>query len=111
STTTYAVTGTSASGCIGTTTVTVTVSDTQLPSFTGCPGNITLAAESGSCGAAATWTEPVAADNCPGLHVNRNHSSGEFFPVGTTTVIYTATDDGGNPPGGGGLPETGTTPH
>ena len=40
---------------------------------------------------------PVANDNCPGVQVVRTGvPAGNFFPVGPTTVTYTATDKSGN---------------
>jgi HYR domain len=85
-------------------TFTVTVNDTQPPTIT-CPGSITSVAAA-SC-PIQTSTPPVnftvtAADNCPGVTVVcKNQSgavvtSGQPFPIGTTTVTCTATDTSGN---------------
>lgn len=100
---------------IGTTTVTcteesascmftVTVNDTQTPTIT-CPSDITATAAvacplSGSSGP-VNFTV-TASDNCPGVTVvckNQNNqvvTSGQTFPVGSTTVTCTATDASGN---------------
>lgn len=82
---------------------TVTVRDTQPPTIT-CPQNITFVAAA-TC--PVTNSMPVnftvtATDNCPGVTVicrNQNGvvvTSGQPFPVGTTTVTCTATDAAGN---------------
>jgi hypothetical protein len=48
--------------------------------------------DAGNCSAVVTWTAPTAADNCEVLSFTSNYASGYAFPVGTTTVTYTATD-------------------
>ncbi|MGE0589192.1 MAG: HYR domain-containing protein, partial [Cyclobacteriaceae bacterium] len=73
----------------------VVVSDNELPKFTSCPGNITIASGT-ACNASATWNAPVAADNCGLASVISSHTPGEQFSPGTTTVSYTATDVNGN---------------
>jgi gliding motility-associated-like protein len=74
---------------------TVTVNDVTPPSFTSCPGDISVAA-SASCEAIATWTLPTATDNCAVTNVIGTHLSGTLFPIGTTVVSYQATDGSGN---------------
>jgi hypothetical protein len=82
---------------------TVTVQDTQPPTIT-CPPNITFVAAA-TC--PPTNSMPVsftvtASDNCGAVTVvcrNQNGvvvTSGQPFPVGTTTVTCTATDGSGN---------------
>ncbi len=75
---------------------TVTVNDTEAPATSGCPSNIVLNAD-GSCGAIATWTAPTASDNCSGVSIAQTAgpASGSTFPLGTTTITYTATDGAG----------------
>ncbi len=77
----------------------ITVSDTELPTFTGCPTALTVDAELGSCGAMVGASEgfisPTASDNCT-FNVLSTHNPGQFFPVGVTTVTYTASDSSGN---------------
>ena len=70
----------------------VTVVDNENPVITGLPANITKSNDAGTCGAVVTWTAPSVSDNCPGAVISSNLSSGAVFPVGTTTVTYTATD-------------------
>lgn len=65
--------------------------DTQPPVLSNCPQNIALTTTQ-TC-ATASWTTPTATDNCTTPpSVSANFSSGSCFPIGTTTVIYTATD-------------------
>ncbi|TRX33260.1 HYR domain-containing protein [Flavobacterium sp. ZT3R18] len=97
--TTVTYTATDAAGNTATCSFTVTVNDTEKPVFSYCPSNITTSNGLGNCSAVVTWTAPSATDNCtaPGSLVWTNsHSSGGTFPVGTTTVTYTAKDAAGN---------------
>lgn len=66
------------------------------PIIVGTPGNQTLTNNNGICGAVATWVNPTVTDNCTGATLSSNYPSGSTFPVGTTSVIYTATDVNGN---------------
>ncbi|MGZ3963139.1 MAG: HYR domain-containing protein, partial [Flavisolibacter sp.] len=78
---------------------TVTVIDDIKPTISGMPANITVrssTANSSSCTQVATWTAPTASDNCTVQSLNSNYPSGSSFPVGTTTVTYTALDVHGN---------------
>ncbi|MBC7865452.1 MAG: HYR domain-containing protein, partial [Bacteroidia bacterium] len=78
-------------------TFTVTVTDNEVPVISSCPTNITIAANNAGCTGIATWTAPGVSDNCvTGLSLNSTHTSGAVFPVGTTTITYTATDGSGN---------------
>jgi PKD-like domain/Secretion system C-terminal sorting domain/HYR domain/Putative metal-binding motif len=70
------------------------------PVIAGCPANQSITTPIGSCTANATWIAPTAtdADNCLSpLSFLSTHNSGDAFPIGTTTVTYTA-NDGVNPP-------------
>ncbi len=98
---------------VGTTTVTFEVEDgcdqTDVcsiivkvnPAPTGditftCNDDITVATAPGESSAVVTYTAPTAATTCSlnGLNVDRTSglASGSVFPVGSTTVTYTATD-------------------
>jgi hypothetical protein len=66
--------------------------DVDAPIFANCPTNIVLATTGTTTTAAATWTPPTATDNCVSPIITSTHTSGLSFPVGVTTVIYTATD-------------------
>ena len=72
------------------TTVDPCTTDAIQPTIQNCPSNIALST-TGSC-EAATWTVPTATDNCGTPSVLSNFASGTCFPIGTTTVTYTATD-------------------
>jgi gliding motility-associated-like protein len=92
-TTTVTYTATDGSGLTATCTFNLIVTDTTPPTFTSCPTNINLSATA-NCKAIATWTTPTATDNCS-VSVSGSHASGTEFPLGTTTVTYTATDGAG----------------
>lgn len=93
-TTVVTCTATDTSGNTATCTFNVTVTDSQPPVISGCPANITQGNDPNLCSAVVTWTPPTATDNCT-YTLTSTHNPGDTFPVGTTTVIYTA-DDGYN---------------
>ena len=71
--------------------------DNDPPSFVGCPGDIAVTALPGAMMASVSWTEPTATDTIPGpILVGASHAPGDAFPIGTTTVTYTATDTAGH---------------
>jgi hypothetical protein len=96
-TTTVRYTATDPSGNTATCTFTITVNnpcagETTPPSFgTTCPTNRTATSTNGAC-VAVTWIAPTATDNCGTPSVTTTHAPNFCFPVGTTTVTYTATD-------------------
>lgn len=71
---------------------TVTVEDNTDPTISNIPSNITT---TGNCNPSVSWTPPTADDNCS-VTLTSTHNPGDNFPVGTTTVTYTATDGSGN---------------
>ncbi len=75
-------------------TVNVCDNDNTAPILSNCPKDITLTTEKNT--AIGTWTAPTATDNCGTPSVSGNYTSGFGFPIGTTTVTYTATDAKGN---------------
>lgn len=98
---TYAATD--AGGNTGYCNFTVMVQDNVAPTVTtsSCPPppDGPLSNDQGLCGATYSWTAPgyQATDNCGGaVNVSANFSSGTVFPIGSTTVVYTATDVSGN---------------
>lgn len=95
-TTTVTYTATDSSGNVSTCSFVVTVIDNQLSVITGCPSDINVDSQDNICGAIVTWTEPTATDNCSNMVLTSSHNSGDEFPIGTTTVTYTATDAAGN---------------
>ncbi|MGQ8338926.1 HYR domain-containing protein [Sunxiuqinia sp. A32] len=77
----------------------IIVVDSEDPVITGCPDNITINSDAGSCFATVSWTEPTASDNCTtsgNIIWTKSSDPGDSFPIGTTTVDYTASDEAGN---------------
>jgi HYR domain len=84
----------------------VNFKDVTPPVITGCPANITVytGIDRTTCNQVATWIPPVATDACtpccqpgtPQQTITGNFAPGATFPVGVTTVTYTATDLSGN---------------
>ncbi len=68
----------------------IELSDNEAPVSVYCPADIT-----GWIGEPVNWQEPTFEDNCL-FNVTSNYYSGDVFPVGTTTIVYTATDPCGN---------------
>ena len=67
------------------------LTDVTPPVFQNCPANIALTTTTTT--AVATWAAPTATDNCTAPpSVTSTQNSGFAFPIGTTTVVYTATD-------------------
>src|SRR5262249_19002656 len=76
---------------------TVTVTDNQMPTLTGCPSNQTVNTATGTCSATVTYTAPTATDNCPGVGtVTCTPASGSTFQKGVTTVTCSVTDASSN---------------
>jgi gliding motility-associated-like protein len=75
-------------------TQTVTVSDDVAP-IIAAPANITANAGA-TCTATIVLAAPVVSDTCGGVVVSNNAPTGGIYPVGTTTVTWTATDASGN---------------
>ena len=82
-------------GRTATATQTVTVVDNIDPTLTA-PADVTVNVDAGECSAAAanvTLGNPTAADNCS---VTTSNDAPSSYPVGTTTVTWTAVDPSGN---------------
>jgi len=85
--------GTSAAGAY---VITMTDLGNTAPVITNVPANVTVNAATGTCAKTATWTAPTVTDDQPNcLVVTSNYAAGASFPVGVTTVTYTATDGQG----------------
>jgi endonuclease G len=82
-------------------TVSITVNDTVAPTI-NAPANVSVNTGAGAttCGAVVTEAQlgtATATDNAGGVSIARSGvPAGNVFPVGTTTITYTATDDAGN---------------
>ena len=68
--------------------------DTERPEIHNSPNEIVAYTASGasSCSTSVSWTAPTATDNHRIESFISNNAPGAAFPVGTTTVTYTATD-------------------
>ena len=101
-TTTVTFTATDEAGNTSTCVVNITVNDNEAPAFTNCPSTaIPLSADPGDCEASVTLPVINATDNCSNVTITNDFNSGGadasgIYPLGTTTVIYTATDETGN---------------
>jgi hypothetical protein len=96
----FQVTATATNGTSpdATATVTVKVVDITPPTITNLPANLTVSTTDPN-GTAVTYGTPGFVDNCTGGTISRTQGpgSGSTFPVGVTTVEYTAIDAYGNP--------------
>jgi len=92
-TTTVTYTATDAAGNTRSCSFNISVRDNEEPNVS-CPSNIEIDNDPGECGAIATYNTSFT-DNCPGGTDMISHASGSFFPVGTTTITYSALDASG----------------
>jgi len=100
------ISGDVASGQYKITNVTVSYEPASLPPppnvapvFSGVPGNISVNTDAGLPTAVVTFTPPTAEDDVDGPVtpvLTAGLASGSAFPVGVTTVTYTATDEAEN---------------
>ena len=61
------------------------------------PESIVVNTDPGMPTAVASWQQPSATDNSgEPVTISSNFNSGDTFPIGITTVTYTATDTSGN---------------
>ena len=97
-TNTVTYTATDATGNTASCSFTITVSDDDAPTISGCPSSISVGNTSGQCSATVNWSAPTATDNCPGVTValTSGQSPGSTFSLGTVAIQYTATDAAGN---------------
>jgi hypothetical protein len=98
-TTTIAWTATNAAGLTATASQKVTVEDKENPTVIP-PVNISTRIDRAASSATVVVGGPIAADNCPDVKVAGARSDGAdlsaAYPVGLTTVKWTATDASGN---------------
>ena len=77
---------------------TVAGNDIMAPTIQNCPNNIALSVQQGVTQTQAFWSpEPTATDDS-GVPptMTQTHRPGDFFPIGSTPVIYVFTDAAGN---------------
>jgi hypothetical protein len=78
-------------------TFTVTVVDNTVPSFTTCPGPMTVPAGANCQGTVPNLVSSAAAtDNCPGVVITQLPVAGTAVGLGAQPVTLTATDAAGN---------------
>jgi hypothetical protein len=96
---TVTVTATDDAGNTSTDTVVFTVNDTTAPVIS-CPANITRSNDPGMCSANINPGTATATDNCDSPTVTGSRSDNQPlsapYPVGTTTITWTATDASNN---------------
>lgn len=99
-TTSVTVTVTDVSGNTTVCTFNVTVLNNAGPSVSGFPTDTTVNTLANECSRVVFWNEPTAVDACDGTitsaMITRNYQPGYQFPIGTTTVTYVFTDNSGN---------------
>jgi gliding motility-associated-like protein len=90
---------TDACGNISTCNQTVVVNDVTAPVIS-CTGNITINNQTGLCGAQVEIPAVTATDNCGIASISNDFNNGNsvsaFFPVGTSTIVWTVADIHGN---------------
>jgi len=88
-------TATDPSGNTATCQFTIMVLDESPPVFEICLSDISVSTGT-RAEAKATWSAPTASDPCSEVILESTHEPGDYFPIGSTDVTYTATDDSGN---------------
>jgi hypothetical protein len=88
-------------GNMSTTSARFTITDNTSPEFVSCPApEVVTGSEVDLCGAYVNYTQPDAIDGCGSVTITQvdgtGLSSGDLFPIGTTTLIYEAVDECGN---------------
>lgn len=66
--------------------------DNEDPVISGTLSDQNVNTDAGAATATVTWTPPTASDNSGTVTLSSTHNSGDMFPVGVTTVSYTAFD-------------------
>ncbi|MCB9354614.1 MAG: HYR domain-containing protein [Lewinellaceae bacterium] len=101
--TTNSFTATDPAGMTATCSFTVTVNDTESPTFTLCPLNSSINATVGCMGVMPDLAFLAAQvglyginDNCPGVTLTQSIPTGAPLPLGTTPYVVTLTDAAGN---------------
>ncbi|MDR9457661.1 MAG: HYR domain-containing protein, partial [Salegentibacter sp.] len=92
-TTNITYTATDGAGNSSSSSFSIIVIDNEAPAIT-CPEDLSYTVEMGTSGIQVDYENPAASDNCSdvSLSLTEGFASGEEFPVGVTTVTWTATD-------------------
>ena len=70
--------------------------DNEDPIIRGCPSDQSINTDSGKANGTVSWTPATASDNSGSVTLTSNFNPEHCFPIGDTTVTYTATDGSGN---------------
>ncbi len=89
---TFTASYTSGSNLTSSCTQSISLSDNVAPVIVNCPSNIVISNPS----TPVSWTAPYATDLCSTPTITSNFTPGSTFPVGSTTVVYSAVDGCGN---------------
>ncbi|MEJ1240808.1 HYR domain-containing protein [Chryseolinea sp. T2] len=73
----------------------VLIKDKTAPLFSSCPSDTTISTTA-TGGVRYSWIPPVATDVCSTPELSSTYKPGDQFPLGVTTVAYTAKDVSGN---------------
>ncbi len=76
--------------------VTITLNTEGNPVINNCPTDTITSFQMEDCGALVTWEPVNVSGNCGTVTLNQSHESGDYFPLGHTTIIYTVEDGVGN---------------
>ena len=71
-------------------------SDNEDPVFTSPLPDLSQPTDTGRATATVTWTQPSVTDNSNSYTLTSSHRPGDSFPIGSTSVTYTATDPSDN---------------
>jgi gliding motility-associated-like protein len=96
-TTVVTYTATDAYGNTNTTSIKVVIVNSNPPSISNCPKDITATADLGKDSKVISWIPPTATAFCGNIvSLTPDKQPNTAFPIGTTTVTYTATDNTNN---------------
>ena len=70
--------------------------DNEAPVISGTPSTVNVDTDASSPNATVSWTPPTASDAGGAVTLTSDYSPGDTFPIGTTSITYTATDSSGN---------------
>ncbi|MGB5273807.1 MAG: HYR domain-containing protein, partial [Flavobacteriaceae bacterium] len=89
---------TDVAGNIGTCSFNVTITDDTTDPVISCPADIVVDNDTVECGSAVDFTAPIGSDERPGAITTQlaGPASGDFFPLGETTVTFEVVDASSN---------------